>query len=621
MRLGLASVLACSLALGACSLMLGACAHRNADRTDATVAARGTEGVEWRVWEREAFEVAQVERRILLINVVATWCHWCHVMEETTYADPEVAAILREHFVTIRVDSDARPDLAERYRAWGWPATAVLTPDARTVVNLRGYRKPKVFAAFLRELVAERDAGTLGPREAPPAEGRAPSPSLDAVRAIAVAQLDGFWDDDQAGWGGPQKYPWPAPIEHALVRARVRGETEWHDRALRTLKAQRALIDPVDGGMYQYSVGGVWTRPHFEKIAMIQAGAIETYALAARATGDETWLDAARDVARFVLGPMQDPDGGFHTSQDADLRREGQEAVPGAQYYALPAEQRRALGTPRIDTAVYADLNGLTIHALVELHAAGGDEAARDAAIRAGERLLATHRTSEGAFLHAESDDPRGLLHLADQAAMGRALLSLHDLTGDARWLHAATRLADFVLAELRDPAGGFFAHTEDPAAVGVFAERRKPLEENGTCARFLLELDRRLHLDPEEASPYRDAATKAIATLGTTARLRPEGKVVARFLLAAELLGAATVDVTVVGEPGDPAASALLRTARRIHEPRALVEESRPGERYPDTGRAAVYLCTDTACSTPITDPDRLPRAAEAFFATNLGP
>jgi hypothetical protein len=486
------------------------------------------------------------------------------------------------------------------------------------VTALRGYREPRDFVRLLRRLVARRDAGRLAGLElrepAPP-----PDADLDRIVALATAQLDAHWEDERAGWGDRQKYPWPAPLEHALWRARVHGQTTWQDRALRTLEAERALVDPVWGGMYQYSLGGVWTRPHYEKIAMIQAGAIETYAIAARVTDDPRWLEPARAVARYVLERMQDPDGGFYTSQDADLRRSDGSTVLGADYYARDDAGRRALGEPRIDTAVYADLGGLVISALTELHRAGGDEDARQAAVRAGERLLATHRTPAGAFLHAADDDRDGLLHLADQAAMGRALLGLHRITGDPRWRDAAVRLGEFVLARLRAPDGAFYAHTEDSNAVGVFARRRVPVAENGRCARFLVELARLVDGDDDDATRYLAAARAAVVALGTPQRLGPAGKRVAPYLLAAEALAASGVDVTVVGVPDDPTAEALWRQALRLPDPRLTIERSRPGQRYPDIGRAAVYLCTDSACSSPITDPSRLRERAEAFLAEAL--
>lgn len=571
----------------------------------------------WSELGGEALHRAQQEHRIILINVVATWCHWCHVMEEETYADPEVAALLEQHFVTIRVDSDARPDVAERYRAWGWPATAVLTPDARPVLQLRGYRSPHKFAALLRELIADHQSGSLMQREV--VEPTLPvDTDLESLRSFVAEQLDGYYDEASGGWGSVQKYPFPAPVEHALLRSRVRGQERWRDRALATLDGEVHLIDPVWGGMYQYSLRGGWTHPHYEKITAIQAGAISSFAQAAMHTGDQSWLQPARDVARYMTTMMRDPEGGFYTSQDADLRIAGQPTVVGSEYYALGDEGRRRLGTPRIDHAIYADLNGAMIRALVELYAASGDRSYLQHAINAAERGLETHRAPGGGIRHGADD--RGLLHLRDQVFMGRALLSLYAATGDHAWLRQATQIGAFMREHLEDASrGGFHAHTEDPNLVGVFAERRKPLEENGLAARFFVELHHYLDVGEAEPSPWLSCARRAVLAVGTPETIRERGRIIGEYLLAIEALTLPHVDVTIVGPADDPQTDALHRAALGHPEPGAVLERSLPGERYPDIGRPAVYLCTDTACSTPITEPSEVASRIDAFASANL--
>ncbi len=606
------------LALG---LLLGAACVHPTDPTE----PRAPEHAEftWSSWERAAFDHARVHDKIILINVVAQWCHWCHVMDETTYEDPEVAALLAEHFVTIRVDSDARPDIAERYRRWGWPATAFLTSEAEGVLELRGYRDPEAFAKILRELIAERDAGTLARRERPSLarEDAAPAGSADLadLQATWLPVFDGYYDLEAGGWGEAQKYPWPGPIELSFLRARVRAavatEAEWQPRALFTLAGHRQLIDPVWGGMFQYSVRRVWTMPHFEKIAMIQAGAIENFSHAFMITRDPTWLTAAADITGYLLDRLQDPAGGFWTSQDADVRPpEGSESptVLGADYHALDDAGRRAIGIPRIDTHIYADLNGLIIHSLTELYRVTRDPKLLQAATRAAERLIRTHRDPSGGFRHGEGP---GLLHLADQVAMARALLGLYRVSQDPRWLAHAIEVAEFLQRDLAAPGGGFWAHQADPEAVGVFAERRMPPEENGLAAQVLLEL----HGLGEDRGPWRALAEGAVRAVGTPAILRPEGKVLSRWLFAIELLRSETVDITVVGEVGDPQADALWQTALELWEPRATFERSRPGERYPAAGGPAVYLCTATTCSTPIREVEGFAAAAESFLAQSV--
>ena len=624
---GRSAALALLLASG-----LAACSTRMPDPATAPAEPHAASTTfEVLAWERASFERAAAEDKLILIQVVAGWCHWCHVMDEETLADPRVAALLAEHFVVIRVDADARPDLAERYRAWGWPASAFLSPSAEPALNLRGYRAPEVFAELLRELVAEHQRGALRRFDPSSPPDASPTGSADerllAARELARAQLDGFFDPDGLGWGATQKYPWPDPIDYAFVRARLhgesdrgesdRGESDWQDRALATLAAEEALIDPVDGGMYQYSVRGVWDRPHFEKIAAVQAGAIETYAHAARITGDPRWLGPANAVARYVLGPLQAPDGGFYASQDADLRRADGTSVAGADYYGLDADGRRALGSPRIDTHVYADLDGLLIHALVELHRAWGDAESLAAAVRAGERLLATHRDPRGGFTHAPlADAPPGerRFYLADQANPGWAFVALHHVTGDPRWRDAAVEVAEFMLAELVAPGGGFYAHDEDPAAVGVFAQRRVPLPENALAAQFLVELHGIVDGDGSVASPWLEHARATLLAIADANEIAARGKVVGRYLIALDLALSTRFDLTVVAAPGDPKGDALWNAALTWWEPRATLERSAPGQRYPDLGRAAAYLCSDSACSKPIDDPARFAALADAF-------
>lgn len=604
----LARVLVASLLLS-----LGTSCARTAPTATTTTPAAPAEPT-WRDWSPASFAEAKDHKKIILVDVIARWCHWCHVMDEETYADPEVAALLAEHFVVIRVDSDARPDVAERYADWGWPATAVLTSDARPVLELRGFQDPREFAALLRQLVADHQAGKLtGRRPTPPPPVR--GGDLSDLRLAAQKQLDGTWDSNQSGWGRKQKYPLAANNEYALLRAHLYQEPDWQERALTVLGRQRALIDPVWGGMYQYSVHAVWTDPHFEKIGAIQAGALDSYGLALRRTRDARWQQPARDVLRYLLEFMQAEDGGFYTSQDADLRKPTgrKEPVLGDEYYALGDKERRALGIPTIDTGINADLNGMLIRGLCQYYGASADEPALTAALKAGEQLLKTHGDADGSFRH-RPDDQGPLRHLRDQSAMGRGLLALFRVTGDIRWLERARAVADFSLAQLQDPSGGFFAHTADPSAVGVFAERRKPFEENAQIARFLIELHHNLDHDRDDL-PYLPAAERAIRAISDPKLVAEQGRQLGEYLGALAELTATPIDVTVVGRPGDAAARALLRAALAYDEPRATVAMSPPGARYPDQGKPAAYLCTDTACSTPITDPAKFQASADGFL------
>jgi uncharacterized protein len=154
-----------------------------------------------------------------------------------------------------------------------------------------------------------------------------------------------------------------------------------------------------------------------------------------------------------------------------------------------------------------------------------------------------------------------------------------------------------------------------------VFAQRRKPLAENGLAARFLIAMHRYDDGDGTEPTPWLEPARRALIAVGEKKGVHAEGRIVDTYLLALEELSMPTVDITVVGAADDERTHALHRAALRYHEPRGLLELQAPGERYPDIGKPAVYFCTATACSAPMTDAQTLPAKADAFLGVALPP
>ncbi|MFK7991373.1 MAG: thioredoxin domain-containing protein [Sandaracinaceae bacterium] len=565
-------------------------------------------GPAWNEWSQAAFERARQEQRPILLSVQAGWCHWCHVMNDTTYRDRGVLEKL-EGFVMIRVDADARPDLMERYRRWGWPATVFLRPDGERILALRGFRDGPTFQRVLDEVsAAHRDGRALEETTEPRANA-----DLDAVREGLLSQLDGMYDEEAGGWGRRQRYPFAEPVEHALYRATVRGEDTWRRRALFSLERYAALIDPVWGGMYQYSVGGVWDRPHFEKIVPVQAGALRTFAEAYRLTGDARWREHANAVRGYLREFLRSEDGAFYASQDADLGGHGQSgsSMPGDAFYALDDAGRRAMGAPRVDTHVYASMNGQLIEALALLSRATGERAPLSEATRAMARIHATHFDAEtGLYRHdGSSADP--LRYLADQAFVLRALVALEQVTQQASYRERAVALAAATRTHLEAADGGFYAHTEDPRSGGFF-ERRIPVAENAAMARGLMVLSRLAENDA-----LVEVAANALRAAADPSELRSLGRMVGDFLLALEELEAGHVVLSVVG-PDTPETQALFAAAQSFDDPRALVELGRPGaSRYPYPGEPAVFLCSGEACSMPVSEPAALEAAARAFLAS----
>ncbi|WP_394823908.1 DUF255 domain-containing protein [Pendulispora albinea] len=505
------------------------------------------EPLAWAPFGPEAFGRAKKERKFIVLDGAAEWCHWCHVMESTTYHDGAVAALLQQHFVATKVDIDSRPDIEERYRAWGWPATVIFSPDGEELGKYRGYIAPDAFAAILKAVVASQGSGPSdgarpGIAGAPVRVPDAPLPRemLAWAARWAALELEDHWDPNEGGWGVQPKVPIHGNTEFALRRA-ARGDSTLREHALTVLDKQRSIIDPVWGGIYQYSVAPDWVHPHFEKLMEYNAGALADYATAYVLTKDERWLRAARDIDRYLRAFLIAPSGAFYGTQDADVNahERGKRFVDGHDYYRLGDVERRKLGIPRVDTNEYAKDSGLAIEAYVTLYEATGDRSALAIARRARTAVLRAHTVRSGAVAHAasagepksgdaaKSGDDTTVLHLADNAAFGYALVRLYKVDRDASTLEAAKRIASFAVTELLDRnEGGFFAHTEDPAAVGVFRLRRKPFSENVLMLRFLHELTK---LAPDPA--HTRALDKSVRYLTEPERIKDAGRFIGDYL------------------------------------------------------------------------------------------
>lgn len=565
--------------------------------------------VAWQPWSAEAFARARREGKPILVNVGTQWCHWCHVMDEVTYADPRVRRLLAERYVAIRADAEERPELGERYFKEGWPANVVLSPQGEQVLSRPGYWSPDRFLPALRRVVAQLDAGTLEPEAHPPAEPAAGS--LAEARAKVEAELDRSYDPEHEGWGkGKIKFPWFQALERELRRAwRVPSESERAQRALRTLGKIEQLLDPVAGGLFQYSDDGRWSSPHYERVMKTQAGTLEAYALAYAQTGGERWRRAAAEIARHLTGPLRDPESGFfYASQDADPPPSAREAgLSAADYFALDAAGRaRYLGQPRIDTHRYAEHNGRALAALARLASVKRDNATLADLSRTARELLRFAKRRPGAGLvvpHRLDREPDVLVHLADQVEVARALLWLHSATGDPAQLEAAFALARGFVGQLSDPeGGGFFAHSADSSLAGPLRQRQKPFVENARAAHLLLELAA-VGGDPS----WRTLAKRTLLAIVTTEELRERAGSLGACLLALDAAVDGVVAITVSGSLELEQTQQLLQAAREVSAGAALVH-------HVPLGSPRAFVCRGETCSLPTRDPQGLAKLVEDF-------
>src|SRR5580658_3170260 len=269
---------------------------------------RAADAISWQPWSDAAFAAAKKEHKFVIMDLEAVWCHWCHVMDETTYRDPKVISLMGSRYMAVRVDQDSRPDLANRYEDYGWPATIVFAADGSEIARRRGYLNPAEMASMLQAIIDDPSPGpsVTSLSNSAASQARPADASADAMRNRLISG----YDRTVGGWSVEHRFLDADNVEYCL-RAASRGDKEADAIARDMLRLQRQLIDPAWGGVYQYSAAGDWVHPHFEKIMAMQADNLRIYSLAASLWPDWGYQVPARDIARFLHGFLESPDGAF----------------------------------------------------------------------------------------------------------------------------------------------------------------------------------------------------------------------------------------------------------------------------------------------------------------------
>ena len=559
--------------------------------------ASTTGGVVWQPYDDSVFERARAEKKIVLLNLEAVWCHWCHVMAAQTYSDSQVQALLARHFIAVKIDQDARPDLSTRYRDWGWPATIFLNADGVDVVKRAGFIGPVPFARLLQAIVADPTPELASAR--PAIASYAVSATLPAgLRASLLQRHEQLIDPVLGGLRTAQKRIDRDALEFAL-RAASEGDADAARYARTTLDAARGILDPVWGGFYQYSTGGGWQQPHFEKLMRIQAAYLRSYALAYGLWRDPKDLATAMSIITYVDQFLTSPEGAFRVSQDADLKP-GEHA---AEYFQLDDEGRRAEGIPRVDENLYARENGVMIEALLVLFEFTGDRTLLDRANQAA-TWVARHRLNvDGGFRHDEGDlDAR---YLADNLAMARALLQFYRVTADRRFLSAAMHTASYMNRNFRQSGAGVLPVSGASGPLSPVPD----VEDNISYARF-----NNLMFHYSGDASFQDAAEHAMRFLATE-QVALAASTEVGILLADHELANDPLHLTVRAGKRAQGAQSLFETAQHVPGFYKRIEWwdeaegplPNPDVTYPNLPRPAAFVCTNKVCSVPLFTPAEL--------------
>jgi len=304
--------------------------------------------IHWYEWGEDAFAAAKRENKPMLLDIGAVWCHWCHVMDRESYDDPEVAQIVNDNFIAVKVDRDERPDIDSRYQVavssisgqGGWPLTAFLTPDGKPFYGGTYFPPDDHWGrpGFKRVLLSIANAyrekhgdvveqakmveGAISHAES--FTGRSAQFSPRVIDAIVKSALQMF-DSTNGGFGQAPKFPHPAVLDLLIERYAQTGNEELHKVFATTLErmANGGVYDQLAGGFHRYSVDERWVVPHFEKMCYDNSELLKNYVHAYQATGSEFFAAIARDIIRWMDEWLSNREhGGFYASQDADYSLE-----------------------------------------------------------------------------------------------------------------------------------------------------------------------------------------------------------------------------------------------------------------------------------------------------------
>lgn len=570
--------------------------------------------IQWRSWGPGAFAEAKQADKLVLLSLSAVWCHWCHVMDETTYSDEDIIRLINERFIPVRVDSDLRPDVDSLYNQGGWPSTAFLTP-AGEMIDGGNYFPPAEMRARLeraanlyateRDLIATR-LEEVRQRRMLRQQGITGTPDLEAIDSI-VRLLAGVFDDQFGGFGSGQKFPNPDAVDLLLGRYSVTGDAEARRMAEVTLDRMAAggIHDQAAGGFFRYATERDWSVPHYEKMLEVNAGLIGNYARAYQVLRKEQYRRVVERAVRYAGRTLRDRESGaFFGSQDAD-----------EDYYA--AGDRKKRKPPLVDRTTFADSSSLMISALVAAWGATGEEQHLHSAVKAAEVVIAKLYRRGGGVYHSLRRGKASLPgQLDDNALFGMAMLDLYSATGEYRYRVHAVQTGRLITERFYDSREKRFHPSLGSAGVapvtrGALAEVNND-RANYRASRFLARLS---HFTGETKA--QETALAALASLSKSYQdFTPHAP---SYGLALRWALGEPVELHVLAD--GKRVREYLAAAAGVYAPEKVVKVLSPAkdrgeiQRLGYPAREAVYICAGKRCSTPVRDPAKLTEELQQFI------
>ena len=592
--------------------------------------------IQWQQWGEQVFRSSEDSQKPVLLALGATWCHWCHVMDETSYSDPRIVELVNSRFIPVRVDVDQRPEVSRRYNQGGYPSLAILDHEGLLITG-RIYTPPDALLPVLQEISEGYPSGVRR------------TPVVDDTNDVTVSNpqtrpgdspvqrvmdtLYGIYDPRFGGFGDePKQPPWEG-LGLLLARYSRTGDLNLLTMVTDSLDGiLGGLYDHCDQGFFRYSVSRDWKVPHYEKMALTNAGLAVAFLEAFQVTGRRGYRDAATGAIDYLLGKLHDQDEGmFFASQDAD-----------EEYYRLPWKDRTPDRAPSIDKTFYTDWNAAVSGALVKAYEVLGSTRYLDTSVGTLNRLWDDCWHPGQGMRHTVGGGGWEQWYFVDQVQTARAFLELYQAKSESIHLERATEIVRCARGRFLDELGGFRDVYQDAGSSALPVSQEFQLLENSWLAEVLIKLAQLtgeqsyLHTARETLECFRTVAPGlshmggfgAVRLYpGDTGRSRMEDDEEALFLPAGsawgrawDMLDSGPVHMALVGEPSELATRQLLASASRAYAPHKVVEHLSPGRDgdriadlgFPTGGQPALYVCMNGVCLAPMTDPNEVDRLGE---------
>lgn len=559
--------------------------------------------INWLPWGDLAFHKARSEDKLILLDITAVWCHWCHVMDETAYSDEEVIDVLNKHFVPVRVDNDRRPDINARYNLGGWPTTAFLTPQGDLIgggtyfpvqemrvllekIRRIYHEKRESLNTQLAEMALE-EARALS--EAPPQEALSSSIYEEILQTVADS-----YDFTHGGFGREPKFPQPDALElimEAYADSRDPKYLQIFNHTLITMY-NGGIYDQVEGGFFRYSTTRDWSIPHYEKMLEDHAGLVRSYLHAYALTGNQTFKEALDKTFGYLLTTLRDQEQGyFYGSQDAD-----------EVYYSLDKEGRSQRSAPLVDKILYVNWNAKMSAVLWEAAGILGELRYAEVAQRVLDFLWAKGYNENKGFCHSWDGRPGEGGLLADQIYVGWAHLEAYRQTLAHHHLDKAQKIAQGILAHYWDPKGGCFDTAPGHETFGRLRVRHKDFMENSAFAALAMDLYRTTGQEN-----WRDKAQSTLTCLAP--HYKNFGAMAGAFALTVKSLLEGGPEIDLLGQEDDSSTRELAREAQKIYIPFKSLRLLSPDKDkeliakkgYAGDGLPKAYLCAGQSCRGPL--------------------